>query len=45
VIGGRHTTRAQAGTLDGEIPSSIPTIRNQVILARMTPTLIQTTLI
>lgn len=37
VIGGRHTTRAQAGTLDGEIPSSTPTIRNQVILAQNDP--------
>ncbi len=34
IIGGRPTGRAQASTLNGEVPSSAPTIRNQVILAR-----------
>lgn len=34
IIGGRPETRPRAGTLNGEVPSSAPTIRNQVVLAR-----------
>lgn len=37
IIGGRPARRVRASTLNGEVPSSTPTIRNQVVLARNDP--------